>query len=91
VDEESSTKVVEFLDRNDPKKTGKPFFVWYNPARMHVVTVLSPKYEAMLGERGGKDWGVTMPSRSSGISMQRGGASRPLQRYLLCQARHRRH
>jgi arylsulfatase A-like enzyme len=25
---------------------------------MHVVTVLSPKYEAMLGEKGGKDWGV---------------------------------
>ena len=58
VDEEISTKVIEFLDRNDPKKTNKPFFVWYNPARMHVVTVLSPKYEAMLGERGGKDWGV---------------------------------
>ena len=58
VDEEISAKVVDFLDRNDPKKTGKPFFVWYNPARMHVVTVLSPKYEAMLGERGGKDWGV---------------------------------
>jgi arylsulfatase A-like enzyme len=58
VDEEISTKVVDFLDRNDPKKTNKPFFVWYNPARMHVVTVLSPKYEAMLGERGGKDWGV---------------------------------
>jgi hypothetical protein len=53
VDEEISTKVVEFLDRNDPKKTGKPFFVWYNPARMHVVRVLSPKYEAMLGERQG--------------------------------------
>ncbi len=58
VDEEISAKVVEFLDRNDPKKTNKPFFVWYNPARMHVVTVLPPKYEAMLGERGGKDWGV---------------------------------
>ena len=58
VDEEISDKVVDFLDRNDPKKTGKPFFVWYNPARMHVVTVLSPKYEAMLGERGGKDWGI---------------------------------
>lgn len=58
VDEEISAKVVDFLDRNDPKKTGKPFFVWYNPARMHVVTVLSPKYEAMLGVRGGKDWGV---------------------------------
>jgi arylsulfatase A-like enzyme len=58
VDEEISAKVVDFLDRNDPKKTNKPFFVWYNPARMHVVTLLPPKYEAMLGERGGKDWGV---------------------------------
>jgi len=58
VDEEISAKVVDFMDRNDPKKTGKPFFVWYNPARMHVVTALSPKYEAMVGTRGGKDWGV---------------------------------
>jgi arylsulfatase len=58
VDEEISDKVVDFLDRNDPKKTGKPFFVWYNPARMHVTTVLSPKYQAMVGETGGKDWGV---------------------------------
>ena len=58
VDEEISAKVVDFLDRNDPKKTGKPFFVWYNPARMHVTTVLSDKYLAMLGEVGGKDWGI---------------------------------
>jgi arylsulfatase A-like enzyme len=58
VDEEVSAKVIDYLDRNDPKKTGKPFFVWYNPARMHVTTMLSPKYEAMLGVRGGKDWGV---------------------------------
>jgi arylsulfatase A-like enzyme len=58
VDEEISGKVIDFLDRNDPKKTGKPFFVWYNPARMHVTTVLSPKYQAMVGTRGGKDWGV---------------------------------
>ena len=58
VDEEISAKVIDFLDRNDPKKTNKPFFVWYNPARMHVTTVLSPKYEAMLGEKGGKDWGT---------------------------------
>ena len=58
VDEEISAKVIDFLDRNDPKKTNKPFFVWYNPARMHITTVLPPKYEAMLGERGGKDWGV---------------------------------
>src|SRR5262245_18081080 len=58
VDEEISEKVIDFIDRNDPRKTGKPFFVWYNPARMHITTVLSPKYEAMLGERGGKDWGT---------------------------------
>ena len=58
VDEETSAKVIDFLDRNDPKKTNKPFFVWYNPARMHVTTVLSPKYEAMIGEPGGKDWGL---------------------------------
>jgi len=58
VDEETSTHVIDWLDRNDPKKTGKPFFCWYNPARMHVTTVLSPKYEAMLGTRGGKDYGI---------------------------------
>ena len=58
IDEEISAKVVDFLDRNDPRKTNKPFFVWYNPARMHITTVLSDKYMNMVGERGGKDWGV---------------------------------
>jgi Sulfatase len=58
VDEEISAKVIDFLDRNDPKKTNKPFFIWYNPARMHVTTVLPPKYLAMLGVEGGKDWGI---------------------------------
>src|SRR5246127_4449849 len=58
VDEEISARVIDFLDRNDPKKTNKPLFVWYNPARMHVTTVLSDKYMAMVGEPGGKDWGV---------------------------------
>jgi arylsulfatase A-like enzyme len=58
VDEEISAKVIDFLDRNDPKKTSKPFFVWYNPARMHITTVLSEKYYNMMGEPGGKDWGA---------------------------------
>src|SRR3954465_10966880 len=58
VDEEISAKVIDFLDRNDPKTTGKPFFVWYNPARMHITTVLNDKYAAMIGEAGGKDWGL---------------------------------
>ncbi|MBR0783251.1 arylsulfatase [Bradyrhizobium iriomotense] len=58
IDEEISAKVVDFLDRNDPRRTNKPFFVWYNPARMHITTVLSDKYLAMVGEPGGKDWGI---------------------------------
>ena len=58
VDEEISAKVIDFLDRNDPAKTNKPFFVWYNPARMHITTMLSDKYMAMVGTPGGKDWGV---------------------------------
>ncbi len=58
VDEEISAKVIDYLDRNDPKKTGKPFFVWYNPARMHITTMFSQKYMDMLGEKGGKDWGI---------------------------------
>jgi len=58
VDEEISAKVVDFLDRNDPRRTNKPFFVWYNPARMHITTVLPDKYLAMIGEPGGKDWGM---------------------------------
>ena len=57
VDEELSAKVVDYLDRHDPKKTNKPFFVWYNPARMHVTTALSEKYTDMVGAKGGKDWG----------------------------------
>ena len=51
MDEEISAKVIDFLDRNDPKKTNKPFFVWYNPARMHVTTVLPPKVHGHGGRR----------------------------------------
>ncbi len=58
VDEEISAKVIDFLDRNAPSKTDKPFFVWYNPARMHITTMLNDKYMAMVGTPGGKDWGV---------------------------------
>ncbi len=58
IDEEISAHVVEFLDNNDPKKTGKPFFCYYNPARMHITTMLSQKYLDMLGTKGGKDWGI---------------------------------
>ncbi|MGC2111189.1 MAG: arylsulfatase [Candidatus Korobacteraceae bacterium] len=36
---------LDFIDK--AKSDGKPFFLWLNPTRMHVVTHLSPKYEAM--------------------------------------------
>ena len=66
MDEEITAKVIDFLDRNDPKKTNKPFFVWYSPA-MHVTTVLNDKYMAMVGEPGGKGLGCAWrsPPRSS--------------------------
>src|SRR5258708_20281461 len=61
VDEEISSHVIDWLDRNAPSKTGKPFFCWYNPARMHITTVLPPKYLDMVGVKGGKDWAVNEP------------------------------
>jgi len=58
IDEEIASHVNDWLDRNDPEKTKKPFFCYYNPARMHITTVFSKKYEDMLGVKGGKDWGI---------------------------------
>jgi arylsulfatase len=58
LEEEVAAKTVDWLDRNAPAKTGKPFFCWYNTVRMHVTTVLPPKYLAMVGTTGGKDWGA---------------------------------
>jgi arylsulfatase len=45
VDDEIRDLALAFIDK--AKKAQKPFFVWLNPTRMHIVTHLSPKYEAM--------------------------------------------
>jgi len=45
VDNEILDNTIKFMDK--ARKDGKPFFVWLNPTRMHVVTHLSDKYEAM--------------------------------------------
>ncbi|MDB5593827.1 MAG: arylsulfatase [Hyphomicrobiales bacterium] len=51
VDDEIRDFAIDFMDR--AKKDGKPFFVWLNPTRMHIVTHLSPKYEAMRNSENG--------------------------------------
>jgi arylsulfatase len=45
VDDEIRDLSLNFIDK--AKKDNKPFFVWLNPTRMHIVTHLSPKYEAL--------------------------------------------
>jgi len=51
VDDEIRDKALAFIDK--AKADGKPFFVWLNPTRMHIVTHLSPKYEAMRNSENG--------------------------------------
>jgi len=54
VDDEFLASSLKFIDQS--KKDGKPFFVWLNPTRMHAVTHLSPKYEAMRTSENG--WSI---------------------------------
>jgi arylsulfatase A-like enzyme len=44
-DEVITASTIDFMDR--ARKSGKPFFVWMNPTRAHVITHLSLKYDAM--------------------------------------------
>jgi arylsulfatase A-like enzyme len=45
VDEVIRDKALQFIDK--AKNDGKPFFLYLNPSRMHVVTHLSEKYQKM--------------------------------------------
>jgi len=54
VDDEILARTLAFVDK--AKKDGKPFFVWLNPTRMHVVTHLSEKYEKLRTPENG--WSV---------------------------------
>jgi len=45
VDDVILDHALQFIDKS--KADGKPFFLWLNPTRMHVVTHLSNKYEKM--------------------------------------------
>ena len=51
VDDEIRDLALGFIDK--AKADNKPFFLWLNPTRMHVVTHLSPKYEALRNSKNG--------------------------------------
>jgi arylsulfatase len=51
VDDEIRDLALKFVDK--AKADNKPFFLWLNPTRMHVVTHLSPKYEALRNSTNG--------------------------------------
>jgi arylsulfatase A-like enzyme len=54
VDEEIRDYAFKFLDK--AKADGKPFFLWLNPTRMHVITHLSARYESMRNSENG--WSI---------------------------------
>jgi len=62
---------LKFIDK--AKADGKPFFVWMNPTRMHVVTHLSPKYAAMMNSENGwsiEEAGMAQMDDDIGLVMQ---------------------
>lgn len=54
VDDEILDWSLKFMDK--ARKDGKPFFVYLNPTRMHVITHLSAKYEGMRTPENG--WSI---------------------------------
>lgn len=55
VDDEIRDFTLKFIEK--AHTDGKPFFVWLNPTRMHVVTHLSEKYQGMRTAENG--WSVS--------------------------------
>jgi arylsulfatase A-like enzyme len=54
IDEVILKHTFNFIDK--AKKDSKPFFIWLNPSRMHIVTHLSPKYQQARNAENG--WSV---------------------------------
>ncbi|HLW88965.1 MAG TPA: arylsulfatase [Terriglobales bacterium] len=71
VDDTIRDLALKFIDK--AKADGKPFFVWLNPTRMHVVTHLSPKYTAMMNSENGwsiEEAGMAQLDDDIGLVMQ---------------------
>ena len=54
IDDEILSNALAFVDK--ARKDNKPFFLWLNPTRMHVITHLSEKYEKMRTPENG--WSI---------------------------------
>src|SRR5450631_399226 len=54
VDDEILANAFKFLDKS--RADSKPFFLWLNPTRMHVITHLSEKYESLRNAENG--WSI---------------------------------
>src|ERR1700687_1965016 len=72
VDDEIRDFALKFIDK--AKADNKPFFVWLNPTRMHIVTHLSAKYEALRNSDNGwseEEAGMAQLDDDIGIVMQK--------------------
>jgi len=72
VDDEIRDLAINFMGK--AKKDGKPFFVWLNPTRMHIVTHLSEKYEKMRTAENGwseEEAGMAQMDDDIGLVMQK--------------------
>jgi arylsulfatase A-like enzyme len=72
VDDEILDFSLKFLDK--AKADGKPFFLWLNPTRMHIVTHLSDKYEKMRTPENGwsmEEAGMAQLDDIVGATMQK--------------------
>jgi len=72
VDNEIRDLTIKFIDK--AHSDGKPFFVWLNPTRMHIVTHLSPKYEGLRNSENGwseEEAGMAQLDDDVGLVMQK--------------------
>ncbi|WP_262966948.1 arylsulfatase [Methylobacter psychrophilus] len=72
VDDEIRDLSFKFMEK--AKADGKPFFLWLNPTRMHIVTHLSEKYQALRNAQNGwslQEAGMAQLDDDIGLLMQK--------------------
>ena len=71
VDDSIRDFAIAFMDK--AQKDGKPFFCWLNPTRMHIVTHLAPKWDAMRNSENGwseEEAGMAQLDNDVGLVLQ---------------------